>query len=329
MNKKLSKIIFIIAGVLIALIIMVAPIQFILANSYIAKGNENLKNQSYENAFLNYEKASALLPNDEKIKIQLGDIYSLKNNLPGAEKEYRKAYKINKNSPEALSLLLETLLKEKKIDDSFKVANSISSKNLKNPEIKLLKARIFASTGKIDDALNIINNESGNDIKFYESIFLIGKKDFKKAEELLKNLEENSIKDKLLTIKKAFEKIKNSDNETYKNVILAQALNEIDEPCLAEMLLKEILEKNPTYRDALIFLGYSNYLKKDYKKAEDYLLEAIKNDSIYGLSYYFLGKVYLEENKKEEAIKNLKSAISFGLQNEECSKLLEKLLGEK
>lgn len=329
LKNKTLKVILIVSGIVIALVILIAPIQLLIANKYIEQGNENLKKHFYKSAFLDYEKASALIPTDEKLKIQMGDIYFLKNNFEAAEKEYRKAYKINKNNSEALALLLETLLKEKKMGDAFKVINSASAKVLESVEIEILKARIFASIGKLDDAFNIIKNENGNEAKFYEAVFLTAERDFKNAEELLESLEEDSIKDKVSVIKKAFEKIKSSENETYKTVVLAQVLNEIDEPYLAEILLKEILEKNPTYRDALIFLGYANYLKKDYKKADNYLLEAIKIDSIYGLSYYFLSKVNLEENKKEDAILNLENALAFGWKNEETYKLLGELLLEQ
>lgn len=324
MKNKLLKIILIIAGILITGILLITPIQFKIANSYIKRGNENLKNHFYKSAFLNYEKASALLPDDEELKIQLGKIYLLKGNLDGAEKEFRKATKINKDNSKAHSNLIRTLLLEKKLKEAENFLNNMSKKASQDSDVQIQAARVYASLGKIDDALTILKNNTKSEANFYKSLFYITKKEFAKAENLLKdiNSEQTNLKDDFLKINAAFEKINNSENETYKTVVLAQTLNEIDEPYLAEMLLKEVLEKNPDYRDAFIFLGYVKFLKKDLKEARNLLLKALEKDQIYGLSYYFLGKVDLAENKKEEAGNNFQKALEFGYRNKQSYKSL-------
>ena len=324
LGNKTLKVILIISGILIALVIIVAPIQLIIANKYIEQGNENLKKHFFKSAFLNYEKASALIPNDEKLKIQMGDIYSLKSNLGAAEKEYRKAVKINRNNPGVNFKLIKTLLLEKKLKEAEKIVEKLPSKVQENPEVQIQAARVYTNSGKIDDALNILNQNTKDEAKFYQAVFYIAKKDFPKAKNLLEEINPDSdyLKNYTSIVNSAFEKIASSENEIFKTVILAESLNEIDEPYLAEKLLKEALEKNPDYRDALIFLGYSKFLQKDPGKAKNYLEKAIEKDNVYGLTYYFLGKVLLGENNKEEAKNNFEKAIEFGYKNKESYKLL-------
>jgi len=329
--SKLQKIILIIAGVLAVAVFIIAPVQLKIANYYIEKANDNLDNHFYKSAFLNYEKASALLPDDEKLKIQLGKIDLLKNNLEEAEKEFKKAVKINHNSPKASSFLVNTLLLEKNLKEAEKFAKEAPKKVLEDKDFQIQESRVCASLGKIDEALSVLENNESQETLFYKAVFYIAKKDFTKAQDLIKNIisENPELKDKLSQIDNAFLKIKTSENETYKTVTFAEVLNEVDEPYLAERMLKEVLDKNPGYRDAYIFLGYSNYLKKDFAQGRDFINQAIGKDPSYGLSYYFLGLVDLEENKEVEAENNFRKAINFGYKGKQIFKVLAELEKQK
>lgn len=323
-KNKILKIILITAGVIIGLVALIIPIQLKLASIYTEKGNENLKKHLYRTAFSNYEKASALMPNDETLKLQLGKIYFLKNNFEEAQKEFQKAVEINENNTETHKLLIKTLLTNKKLDEAEKKVNKLPKKILEDKEVQIQRARTYAYLGKIDDSLIILNDNTEPEANFYKAVFLIAKKDFGKSEKILHdiNTENNDLQRKITILISAFGKIKTSENETYKIIVLAETLNEIDEPYLAEKILKEVLEKNPDYRDALIFLGYSNYLRKDSQEARNYLIQAIEKDPIYGLSYYFLGKVDIRENKKEDARNNYQKSIDFGYKNKYSYKSL-------
>ncbi len=322
-----QKIILTVAAILIAGVLLIAPVELKLANFYIDRGNENIQKHFYKSALLDFEKASALLPDDEDLKLELGKIYLLKNNLEGAEKEFRNAVKIKNDDPKAYSSLVNTLLLEKKIKEAEQFIAKAPKKVLADLEFQILESRVYADLGETPISLNILSLNESQGAIFYKAVFYIAQKDFTKAQDLLDKIKEepHDLKNDLSKIKEAFEKTKSSENETFKIVSFAEALNEINEPYLAEPLLKEVLDKNPDYRDALIFLGFTNYLKKDLAKAKDYLNQAVIKDLNYGLSYYFLGKVNLEEKKESEAKDNFEKAVSFGYKTKESFKSLAEL----
>jgi len=305
---------------LVAIVITVFRVK--LSDSYIKKGANNLSRNYFKSALSDFEKASILMPNNEYINIKTGEIYLLYKNYNQAEKQFKKAVKANKKNPISYTYLIKTLILENKINDAETVIKKIPRKIGNDDNLSTQKARVYADLGKIDDAINILNQDSKKG-KFYKSLFLISKGQLKESQDIINNLKskESSV-DSLPIINKTFEKIQNSDNTTFKSITLAEALNEINEPYLAEIILNKVIKDNPKYRDAFIYLGYSNILKENYNQASDNIQKAIQEDPAYGLSYYFLGEVRLKENNANEAINNINKTVNLGYKNKNTYKLL-------
>ena len=69
-----------------------------LANkNLIAKGDENYKNQRYDESIKNYQEALSLNPSDEITLLKIGNIYKIKNDNKNALNFYKKAIVVNPN----------------------------------------------------------------------------------------------------------------------------------------------------------------------------------------------------------------------------------------
>ncbi len=91
----------------------------------------------------------------------------------------------------------------------------------------------------------------------------------------------------------------------------------------AEKLVKKALEKDPQNGAYLDSLGWVYFKKKEYKKAEVFLLKAIKftKDPVI---YEHLGDLYITLNNKEKALKFYKEGLKFFPQNLSLKKKVEK-----
>lgn len=78
--------------------------------------------------------------------------------------------------------------------------------------------------------------------------------------------------------------------------------NEYDE---ALKYYQKTLELAPDFNHVRTYIGQIYYIRKDFKKAIEYYQEAIQNNSIDYMSYWFLADTYLAMGKKKDALDNI------------------------
>ena len=95
-----------------------------------------------------------------------------------------------------------------------------------------------------------------------------------------------------------------------KNLIRIYAEYQKFEKAIELLLGSEINEDNPGGTDSELYQHYvtlagAYYAIKDYKNAEDYLLRSLEIYPGHSLSRLYLARIYLANNRREEAISQL------------------------
>lgn len=324
--NKATKRILIAATIILTLVALIVPAQIKISEKYVKSGNENLKKRYYKSALLDYEKASTINPRNESLKIQLGDLYLLFGDNKKAKEEYKKATKTNPKNTQAWNRYIKAILLEK---DLFKLSEElikIPEKIKKDEDFAVQYSRALASTGNIKEAINIISRKKSEESLFYQSVYSFSLNNYEKAIEIFESIpRENSLNHFYKTLGGTVFSAKKSNSNIYQKTIVAQTLNEIDEPYLAEKILKDVVKENTAYRDGYLFLGYSYFLQKNVKEAKENIKKTIKIDPFYGLAYFFQAKCNFFESDKKEGKESLENAIKFGLKNAEVYSLLAKV----
>lgn len=302
---------FIFLAMIVALII---PIKNRIASSYISQGNELLKSHYYRSAIEKYEKASILSPKNYDLKIQLSDLSYLLGDKESSIRYLEEATNANRKETRGWHKLLEALLETKNLEKATQIISKMSEESLNNIDIKIQYCRIMANISQTEEALNQLDSLDTKESKFYQTIFLLKNERIEEAQNIFSTIKEQDKKELgyYEKIENLLEKIDVTENNLYKKILIAQAFNEIDEPYLAEQIFLEILTQDPDYRDGNTFLGYSYILQNKPDQAIKYLNKSLSKDDIYGITYYFLGKAYLNKNDENQAKINFKKAYQFG-----------------
>lgn len=100
---------------------------------------------------------------------------------------------------------------------------------------------------------------------------------------------------------------------------------QLDKPkYFTDDLWQEELDKD---RDIYLYLtGRAWFIKGDMDSASNILLDVLKRHDDWPGVHRFLGRIALEQNRQEDAIKHLRRAVSIGDLHEETEKLLSELL---
>jgi tetratricopeptide (TPR) repeat protein len=97
----------------------------------------------------------------------------------------------------------------------------------------------------------------------------------------------------------------------------------------AEAFGKKALELSPTRQEAMYHLGRSYVIRNESGRAVE-LNRRMLQDADFPLGHWFLGLSLLQNNQRDEAMKEIRKAIEMGYQlNAADTKTLKDLLGEK
>lgn len=198
-------------------------------------------------------------------------------------------------------------------------------------EAPLHEASLLARTGSIDSAFEIINDLL---IKFPEDpavLLGLGQLEFEKgeldkAEKVLRQVLEKDpsslngllamgrlrmAKNEITVAEKLFRKANKLDPlHRIGRLELGDVFLRKDKLKKAEEIFSGILESQPQNAQVLLALGKIAYKRKKYTDAEDFFNEALKHSSL-PEGYFYLALAARESGKYDEAIQNLKRAISI------------------
>ncbi len=90
-------------------------------------------------------RASELDSSSPKLHVLLGDVYRQRSDLPGAEKEYRKALELQPEDTGALFGLSLVLLADQEKDEALRLAQTALQKNADDPELNAVMGEILCA----------------------------------------------------------------------------------------------------------------------------------------------------------------------------------------
>ncbi|NTU69651.1 hypothetical protein HGB13_02365 [bacterium] len=159
--------------------------------------------------------------------------------------------------------------------------------------------------GEKDTAYTLLNRISGAEAVLQKSIYNFIEEKYDEALSDKKNLEDiNNVYTKTI--------LKKTENTDFYKIATAEALNEINQPYFAKIILNKMIAENKNYRDVYLYLGNSFLIQNDIDNAYKILNIAKDKDPIYGLTYFLLAQTNFKDNKHDEGNKNLELAKKYG-----------------
>lgn len=294
----LKKKILIILGIILVLVgifFATKPYRTSLAATYLSLGDKLMENQEYPEAKTQYLKARLLLPGNFGVTFKVAETYEKLGNYQLSYSYYNKARKILPNDPKTYLAMANINWRNNNLDKAVEILNKGLDKISNNNDRQLLQINL----GKIylikKDSAKAKTAFSDTGSNYWLGIYFAYLGDYQSA----KNYFRKETTDNAKLFNQATVKIINTKSEPTQKAILAQMLNQTGEARLALPILKDLVQKNPEYRDAWIFLGYSNLELGNSSEALAALETAQKLDPIYPLTYELLAKLY--QNKGNEA----------------------------
>lgn len=297
--KKIAIVLVIIAALLAGAWYGTFSLRSQKANAYLESGNKYLADFNDKQAILEYKKGAFLYPSAD-IYFALGQSYFLNQNYSTAEYYFKKALKKDNNHINANFGLSETYLFQEKYPEAEQL---LADKNSQAELISVQLARIYLAQAQNEKAQKALENQNDNLAKFYQAKLLLFQEQFQDAAQKLTEIEpkDNRTRTMLLlppdqseidVLNQAANQMQKVSNPDSQKVILGEALNQTNDAVIALPILKKVAEKNPTYRDAQVFLGHSYILIKKYETAKDILLKAKELDPVFYPTWLYLSQTY-------------------------------------
>ncbi|MCK4918873.1 MAG: hypothetical protein KAS01_00635 [Candidatus Pacebacteria bacterium] len=259
--------------------------QISTSNLYLLQGDKNYNTENYSEALKNYKYVTVIDGNRDVIyeaKIKRAKIFFEHGDLEKSKQELYKAIEEKRSNSIAYELMGDIYYAKRNINSAIIYYNKAGQiKNSKEIEIKLGKSFIAINEKKkaYDIFLQLSLNSTDSEVLYY-----LGFLDF------YNNIEYNSFfqqiekessnyEFELKTIKAFSENCCNTKNERYKNILVADLYNKINQPYLAISKIEENSESNFNYRDAWIILGKANYILGNYESSYNNFQKAFDADS--------------------------------------------------
>lgn len=278
------------------------------SESYFKKGEEELRENNYEKAFLDFQKAETLKPFSQDIQLEIGDLYYSLGFFDSAKKYY-----LNTNSFKGYAKLSRCYFEEKDYDQAINYAKK-SLEIEKNQEAFHSLGLSFMAQEKFNEARSIfketISFDNNDNRSHYYLSLILALEDLGSAEKeisLIKN--DSDIEDFL----KILTEVKNHSNPYFQKVSLANFYIEKKFYSLSKHLLNQVIQEKNNYRDAYFLLGRTYFLDEDYQKAKEIFKKVIEIDPICREGYLSLVEVYKKLGDSENSEKYLQKANDLNL----------------
>ena len=283
-NEIKKKIILIIFFIFLFLTIFYKW-QISTSNLYLLQGDKNYNTKNYNEALKNYKYTTAIDGNRNVIydaKIKRAKIFFEHGDLEQSKQELYKAIKEKRSDSVAYEIMGNIYYAESNINNAiiyYTKAEQIKSS--KETKIKLGKSFIAINEKKkaYDIFLQLSLTSTDSEVLYY-----LGLLDFYNNIEynsFFQQIEKknNNYEFELKTIKEFSKNCCNTKNERYKNILVADLYNKINQPYLAISKIKENSVNDFNYRDAWMILGKANYILGDYEVSYNNFQKAFDVDS--------------------------------------------------
>lgn len=220
---------------------------------YYQQGTQELIDKNYTNALNYLLKAKELNPDHDEIRNNLGMAYYLKNQIDKAKTEFQKALSINAKNSDARNNYASVLLQQKKHKEALIEYQRVTEDLTYNKMFRVYFniALIHKFEGSDDKSLEFLNKAVAENPDYCPAHFEIGNYYTHKYQ----------FKDALASYSEATKGV--CVNEPASHFELAMTLNRLNRTGEAELKLKEIQEKFPKTRFALLAKEELGRLQED------------------------------------------------------------------
>ncbi len=270
-----------------------------LYGSYL-KGLIYAENSRYKEALEELKKAKGMDPDSVHIRLKMATVFIRLDQIVKAENILKEAKKVEPDNLDislALIFVYSYAQEDKKLEQEYehflKRAHEIKPKDL---SISEYLAQFYFYKKRPQDAIEIYEKILISNPEHIDALFWLGYL----YDEVGRRDEAIDAWKKGLKLDPNYAPILNSLGYVY-------AVNEIKLD-KAEKMLKKAIEIEPDNGAYLDSLGWVYFKKKEYKKAEKYLFEAVeivKDPDI----YEHLGDLYIKMDQKDKAMNYYKEGI--------------------
>ncbi len=286
----------------------------------ISEGDALFNTQYYLRAREKYEDASALKKAEIYPYQKQAEILELKKDYEQKIKLLKSGVENTKSAPILVETIIDTYLNHNLPQEAIQTLNQ-APQTISN-QLKIIQAYLLL--GEVDSATEDFNKINQSDLSnnnnnlfetynYYNIILkIVLEPQSLDEDDYINNLPEE-VKSEILQIKKTLEK----DNSTYRELLIAQNLIDLNFTNLAITKLDTILKNDPDYRDAYFLLGIA-YLQnqQDYSKAVTSLEKTLEIDPTYAPAYFSLSQLYFNNDKIEQALSAITKATYLEKSNQ-------------
>ncbi|MCK5490812.1 MAG: hypothetical protein KAI67_03140 [Candidatus Pacebacteria bacterium] len=283
-SKERRKIILIIFFVFIFLI-FIYKWQVSTSNSYLFLGNINNSKEDYDEALRNYKYTMVIKGSKDAVyeaRIQRAKIFYDHGELENARQELLMAIDEKKSDSIVYEIMGDIYYTERNINNAIIYYNKSEQIN-SSKDVKIKLGKSFIAINKNEKAFDMFFHLS-LDSDDSEILYYLGLLDF------YNNFEYNSFfqqvekkgsdyEFELKMIKEFLENYRDIKDERYKNILVADLYNKINQPYLAIGKINEIGGNDLSYRDAWLIMGKSNFILGNYEASFDNFQKASDIDS--------------------------------------------------
>jgi tetratricopeptide (TPR) repeat protein len=241
---------------------------------------------------------------------------------------FEKKLNENPNNKEATIELLKLYLNN--INETKKAKQLLQEKEkilYHDSDFVAIKALSYIHQEEYQKALNTIDLISNPEGDYLKSIIYLIQNKPSEAQVILESLNDSQVSEKandLLITYTEYGKHKGAPI-SYHKALIARKLLEQQEYKIAELLIKQALNEDNSFRDAWTILGFSLYAQKAYQESLDAYLKAYKLDKANAQVQYFIGNTYYHLNDYENSIKYLQFSLQNSPEEKENPKTISKL----
>lgn len=220
---------------------------------FYQQGTQELIDKNYTNALNYLLKAKDLNPNDAEIRNNLGMAFYLKNQLDKAKAEFQKALSLNPKNSDARNNYASVLVQQKKYKEALNEYKTVTEDLTYNKMFRVFFniALIHKYEGHDETSLDFLNKAIAENPDYCPAHFEMGNYYTQKYQ----------FKDALNSYKEATKG--SCVNEPASHLEIAMTLTRLNRIGEAELKLKEIQEKFPKTRYALLAKEELGRLQED------------------------------------------------------------------
>ncbi|TSC98731.1 MAG: Uncharacterized protein Greene101449_864 [Candidatus Peregrinibacteria bacterium Greene1014_49] len=268
----------------------------------------------------NIAVTTAIDPRDRALlHLRQGDVFALKSDWAGAEKEYRLSVDNDGGLP-ALRKLAQAQLQRRDIEGVERTLKALRSAGARSEDLLLLESIVALRTGQLVQADEILLNANESPQKHYGlALLAIVKGNHPQAQQELQAVTagwEPILRSYARSLQAAYDEFAlfPESTEIHLTTLLSRALAQVHECELALPLLTTVIQIQADYRDAWIIQGYCELTSERTDAAVASLEHAYNLDPSKPEIQYFLARAYSARGERDNAITFLEYSLQNGFQ---------------